>query len=361
MSGARGSAGDVGKVAMSTRPSEQVGAVRVTYEEVTCKSALNRVHAPSMPFRWSLNPTRSCAHGCPYCYARSYHDWLEIDPDTGFNTRILIKTNLPEVLRRELARPGWTRELVAIGTAVDPYQPVEGRYKITRRCLEALLEADTPVSITTKNTMVWRDVDLLVQLAQGPGCVVNVSITTLDPQLARKIEPGTSPPHRRLEVVARLVEAGVPAGVMLAPILPGITDRGDLLAAVVKGAYEHNALFLHTAILRLEGSTRDVYLRFLQREFPHLLPRYERLYALASVPGRELQERIDMLMRALLQRYPVGSFPGAERLRRLLPKAKAEERAASGRPEGGPPGDSPARSQGRKGPSDTFQLSLPFV
>lgn len=339
--------------------------MRVTYEEVTCRSALNRVNAPSMPFRWSLNPTRSCVHGCPYCYSRAYHDWLEIDPDRGFDSHILIKANMPEVLRRELARPGWKRELVAIGTAVDPYQPVEGRYKITRRCLEALLEADTPVSIVTKNTMVWRDVDLLARLAQGPGCVVNVSITTMDRHLARKIEPGTSPPERRLEVVGRLVKAGVPAGIMLAPILPGITDRGDLLAAVVQGAHEHNALFLHTGILRLEGSTRDVYLRFLQREFPHLVPRYERLYGNAITPGREVQERIDVLMQALRQRFPIGRFPGADQLRRLLPEEKAKNRRPSeNSPSRQTPDPSRARSRrpshGPAGGPEGGQLALPF-
>src|SRR5690606_29584972 len=196
--------------------------------EIQCKSLLNRVVSQRMPFRWSINPYRGCEHKCVYCYARRYHTFLDLDPGSDFENKIFVKVNAPEVLRQELARPGWPREKIAIGTAVDPYQPVEGKYKLTRRILEALLEADTPCSIVTKNAMIRRDLDLFTQLGRGPGCTVFVSVTTLDEALARRLEPGTPPPRRRLETVRELASHGVEAGVMIAPVLPGLTDGPSL-------------------------------------------------------------------------------------------------------------------------------------
>src|ERR671912_2455098 len=195
---------------------------RTTYIETECRTALNRVSG--MPFRWSLNPYRGCVHGCHYCYARATHSYLGLNADEDFATRIVVKANMPEVLRQELGRRSWTRERVAIGTATDAYQPCEGRYRLTRRCLEALRDAHTPVSIVTKSTLILRDLDLLTELAHGPGATVYFTITTLDLQLWRVIEPSTPPPRKRLEVLRRLSQAGIPTGVFLAPILPGITD-----------------------------------------------------------------------------------------------------------------------------------------
>src|SRR5918999_4599180 len=169
---------------------------RPEYREMPCKSALNRVSG--MPFRWSLNPYRGCVHGCHYCYARATHPYLGLNADEDFATKIIVKTNMPEVLRQELRKPSWRRERVAIGTATDAYQPCEGRYQLTRRCLEVLRDAHNPVSIVTKSTLILRDLDLLGELAQGPGATVYFTITTLDPDLWRQIEPGTPPPLVRL-------------------------------------------------------------------------------------------------------------------------------------------------------------------
>lgn len=290
-------------------------------EEITCKSALNRVQVSYLPFRWSLNPYRSCSHGCAYCYSRSYHEWLDMDPDEEFNTHILVKTNLPEVLRRELARPSWNRDLVAIGTAVDPYQPVEGKHKVTRRCLEILLEAGTPVTITTKNTMIWRDVDLLQQFARGPGVSVNFSITTLDPELVKKIEPDTSPPEKRLAVMERLVRAGVPAGVFLAPILPGLTDQRECLETIVRRAAERHATHLHANVLRLEGAAREVYWNLLRRHFPRVLPLYEKLYHRRIVPPLAYRRPLEAMVKAWVVRYGVGTSELARRAREGRPRA----------------------------------------
>ncbi len=249
---------------------------RAEYRETPCKSALNRVSG--MPFRWSLNPYRGCVHGCHYCYARATHPYLGLNADEDFATRIVVKANMPEVLRQELGRRSWTRERVAIGTATDAYQPCEGRYQLTRRCLEALRDHATPVSIVTKSTLILRDLDLLTELAHGPGATVFFTITTLDHQLWRLIEPGTPPPLKRLEVLRQLSQAGIPTGVFLAPILPGITDGVESVDAVAAAAKAHGAASFGSAVLRLAPLVKEHYLAFVSETFPDLLPRYERAY-----------------------------------------------------------------------------------
>jgi DNA repair photolyase len=236
-----------------------------------------------MPFRWSLNPYRGCVHGCHYCYARATHPYLGLNADDDFATKIIVKSNMPEVLRQELGRRSWTRERVAIGTATDAYQPCEGRYRLTRRCLQALRDADTPVSIVTKSTLVLRDLDLLCDLARGPGATVYFTITTLEDALWRRIEPGTPPPRKRLEVLRRLSESGVRCGVFLAPILPGITDSPESIEAVAAAAKTHGAASFGSAVLRLATQVKEHYLAFVSETFPDLLPRYERAYAGTSI------------------------------------------------------------------------------
>jgi DNA repair photolyase len=250
---------------------------RAEYRETPCKSALNRVSG--MPFRWSLNPYRGCVHGCHYCYARATHPYLGLNADEDFATKIVVKTNMPDVLRQELGRRAWPRERVAIGTATDAYQPCEGRYQLTRRCLEALRDFATPVSIVTKSTLILRDLDLLTELAQGPGATVYFTITTLDDARWRLIEPGTPPPLKRLEVLRRLTTEGVRCGVFLAPILPGITDSMASIEAVAAAAKAHGAASFGAAVLRLAPQVKEHYLAFVSETFPDLLPRYERAYA----------------------------------------------------------------------------------
>ena len=250
---------------------------RPEYHEIPCKSALNRVSG--MSFRWSLNPYRGCLHGCHYCYARATHPYLGLNADDDFETKIVVKTNMVEVLRQELSKPSWTRERVAIGTATDAYQPCEGRYRLTRRCLETLSDHDTPVTIVTKATLILRDLDLLAELAQGPGATVYFTITTLETELWRVIEPGTPPPLKRLQVMNRLSEAGVPCGVFLAPILPGITDSVESIEAVAATAKALGAASFGSAVLRLAPQVKEHYLAFVSETFPDLLPRYERAYA----------------------------------------------------------------------------------
>jgi DNA repair photolyase len=201
-----------------------------------------------------------------------------MNADEDFENKIVVKTNMAEVLRGELRKPSWTRERVAIGTATDAYQPCEGRYRLTRHCLEALRDADTPVSIVTKSTLILRDLELLTELSQGPGVTVYFTITTLDEELWRLIEPGTPPPLKRLRVLRQLSEAGIPTGVFLAPILPGITDAVESIDVVAAAAKAHGADFFGSAVLRLAPQVKEHYFSFIAKTFPKLLPRYERAY-----------------------------------------------------------------------------------
>ncbi len=270
--------------------------------EMECKSLLNRVETPYMSFGWSVNPYRGCAHACVYCYARRYHEYLDLGPGKDFEQQIFVKVNAVEVLRRELARKSWTRDSVAVGTAVDPYQPAEGRYRLTRGILEALADYHTPCSIVTKNSMILRDVDVLQRLARGPGVTVAFSVTTLNNALVKRIEPDTPPPLQRLRVMQHLVNAGIKAGVLLAPILPGLTDDTRSLSEVMRAARDHGAAFVSAAVLRLQGSVKDVYEDFLRQEVPWLAPLYEQLYP-AAYARQGYQDRIMRKVKQLKARY----------------------------------------------------------
>ncbi len=276
------------------------GISKTSHIELPCRTALNRVSG--MPFRWSLNPYRGCAHSCHYCYARATHPYLGFNADEDFETKIVVKTNMPEVLRQELGKRTWAGERVAIGTATDAYQPCEGLYRLTLRCLEALRDFDTPVSIVTKSTLILRDVDLLAELAQGPGATVYFTITTLDPDLWRLIEPGTPPPLKRLAVLWRLADAGIPCGVFLAPILPGITDSAESIAAVAAAAKAHGAASFGSAVLRLASDVKEHYFGFVAETFPDLLPRYERAYAGATIAS-DYQAAIERRLARVREHY----------------------------------------------------------
>lgn len=246
------------------------------YQEIRCRSALNRVEG--MPFRWTLNPYRGCTHGCHYCFARRYQAHVELGAGDDFATVILVKVNLVDVLRRELDRPSWTRELVAVGTATDPYQPIEGRYHLTRGALEALARASTPVGLVTKGPMVVRDIDLLQDVAARAGCTVYVSVPSVDEDAWRSLEPGTAHPLQRLRAVRTLADAGVRVGVLMAPVVPGITAHRPMLERTVHAIAESGAAFAGVNVLYLEGGTRAHFLDFLAREHPGLVETFGDLY-----------------------------------------------------------------------------------
>ncbi len=248
----------------------------VEYREEPCRAALNRV--TGMAFRWSLNPYMGCVHRCTFCYVRAFERRADRPSDDRYGRTIRVKTNVADVLRLELARPAWRRESVALGAATDPYQPAEGRYRLTRRCLEVLAEARNPLSVITRGPLIVRDVDVLQEAARRAEVAVNFSVPTLDEEVWRATEPGTAPPRQRLRALERLVGAGIRAGVGMAPILPGLSDRPEQLAAVVSAAREAGATHVWANLLYLKPGTREHFLESLARVWPQELERYESLY-----------------------------------------------------------------------------------
>jgi DNA repair photolyase len=301
----------------------QKRADQARYQEVTCRSALNAVKG--MPFNWTLNPYRGCTHGCHYCFARRYQTQFELGPDDEFSSLIFVKVNFPDVLRRELDKPSWQRELVAFGTATDPYQPIEGHYKLTRRSLEALLAARTPIGLITKGPMIVRDVDILAGLAKLNGCHVTMSVPTVDEDAWTALEPGTAHPLQRLRAVKRLREAGVNAGVLMAPVVPGFTTDRSRLEATIRAIAEHDAAFLGANVLHLKGGTRDHFMGFLQKEYPHLVRGYERLYT-GTYARKDYTEAVKSAIGILRERYDNGA---------RIPRARWE--SDTGADEGLPP------------------------
>jgi DNA repair photolyase len=263
---------------------------RVEYRETTCKSALNRVEG--MPFKWSLNPYRGCVHSCRYCYARATHRFFDLGVGEDFTSILFVKTNLAEVLASELGRRSWRREQVALGTATDPYQPIEGRYRLTRECLKTLARFRTPVSIVTKGTLVARDLDVLRELTDRAGATVCLSVPTVDEVIWRRTEPGTPPPAQRLRVLERLVAGGIRAGVLMAPLLPGLSARPEQIERTVRAAADHGACFVGTGVLHLGPDIRDYFLDFLEREYPDLIGRYRQMYGTKYAP-RQYQTTVE--------------------------------------------------------------------
>jgi DNA repair photolyase len=273
--------------------------VRPAYREEPCKSALNRVDG--MPFRWSLNPYMGCVHRCSFCYVRWFERRADRPADIRYGSSVRVKVNVAEILRCELARPSWRRELVAIGAATDPYQPAEGKYRLTRRCVEVLGDARTPFSLITRGPMIVRDVDMLTRAARRAAVDVSFSVATLDDDVWRRTEPGTAPPRQRLRALRRLVDAGIDAAVGIAPILPGISDGPGQLAAVVRAARDAGATNVWCNVLHLQPGTREHFLGELARHWPALLPRYEALYARTYLDrqlANEIRGRVSALRRA---------------------------------------------------------------
>jgi DNA repair photolyase len=264
-------------------------ALDTRFYEVRSRSALNRVPRSSrVPFEWTVNPYRGCTHACVYCFARPTHEYLDFNAGRDFENEIVVKVNVPEVLRKELARPSWPRAHIAMGTNTDPYQWVEGRYRLMRGIWEALRDAANPCSILTKSPLLLRDLDLMLEVAERTEISACLSVPTLDEKAWRASEPHTPHPRARLEAVAKLNAAGIPTGILIAPLIPGINDAPEQVERIVALAKEAGAVSIGGQTLFLAGSTRDVFFGWLRSYRPDLVPRYERLYARGSrVPTRE--------------------------------------------------------------------------
>ena len=270
--------------------------------EVESKTILNKVPGNSLPFNWTINAYRGCSHACEMCFARPTHTYLDMNAGKDFETKIVVKVNAPQLLRKELRAKRWTGESIAMGTATDPYQRAEGKYKLTRDIIQTLIEYRNPFSILTKGTLILRDIDLLVEAAKVTEVTTAFSIATLDEDVARKAEPGAPNPRKRMEAVAKLNAAGIPCGVLIAAVLPGISDGVEQLREVVTAAVDAGATHIHPILLHLRPGVREVYMEWLAETYPQLVPRYEDMYKgsyASKAHQTALSDKVHTIMRSL--------------------------------------------------------------
>jgi DNA repair photolyase len=299
----------------------------IEFIEAEAKTIVNHVPGRFLPFSWTINPYRGCSHACVYCFARTTHTYMEMNAGRDFESKIVVKVNAPEVLRAQLGSKRWKGEHIAMGTATDPYQRAEGRYRLMPRIISALTDYRNPFSILTKGTLILRDLELLVAAAAVTDVSTAFSIGTLDDDAWRRTEPGTPHPQKRMEAVAALNAAGIPCGVLIAPVLPGITDHPRQLRRVVEAAIDAGATHASPILLHLRPGVKEEFMPWLAAEYPDLLDRYERMYRrpYASPEDRKsLTDTVAGITRALGGLQPASPPPRWSR---------EERRAASESPE----------------------------
>jgi DNA repair photolyase len=290
------------------------GFAGMTFYEVRAKSIINRVPSSSrVPFEWTINPYRGCSHSCVYCFARNTHTYLDLDAGADFDRRVVVKVNAGELLRRELAAPKWRGQHIAMGTNVDCYQRAEGRYRLMREILAALRDFANPFSILTKGTLILRDLDLLRQAAAVTDVGLAVSIGFVDERLWRSVEPGTPSPRRRLQVVRQLSDAGFQVSVLMAPILPGLTDHDESIDATVAAVAAAGAAGVTPIVLHLRTGAREWYQQWLAANHPELAARYRELYPRGAYAPAGYQSEVTDRVRAAANRHGLGGRKGNHR------------------------------------------------
>ena len=288
----------------------------MTFYEVQARSIINRVpDASHVPFRWTINPYRGCQHACGYCFARNTHTYLDMDYGEDFDRKVVVKVNAPDRLRKELARASWKGEHIAMGTNVDPYQRAEGRYRLMRGILEALRDFANPFSILTKGTLILRDLDLLREAAQVTDVGTNVSVGSVDREAWKLIEPGTPSPLKRLDACRALNEAGIPCGVLMAPILPFLTDDDEHLEETIRAIAAAGATHVSPIALHLRPGAREWFLGWIGDHRPDLLPRYEELYRGRTYAPKAYQRNLAERVAKLARRHGIGRTSARNRRR----------------------------------------------
>jgi DNA repair photolyase len=275
----------------------------ITFHEVLARSALNSVPGSALPFNWTVNPYRGCTHACRYCFARPTHTYLELDTGQDFDRQIVVKTNVADVLRRELARPSWNREPVALGTNTDPYQRAEGRYRLMPGIITALASSGTPLSILTKGTLLRRDLSLLSAASADVPVGIGISLALGDEMLRRRLEPGVPSVRGRLDLIRAIRAAGLPCGVMVAPVLPWLTDSTDQLEALLAQLSEAGATGVTPLVLHLRPGVKEWFMQWLAHDHPTLVTRYESLYAHGSYASPSYRNAFTQKIRPLLHKY----------------------------------------------------------
>jgi DNA repair photolyase len=309
----------------------------IEFIEVEAKTVINHVPGGALPFSWTINPYRGCSHACVYCFARTTHTFMDMNAGRDFESKIVVKVNAPEVLRRQLASRRWKGEHIAMGTATDPYQRAEGRYRLMPRIIDALADYRNPFSILTKGTLILRDLDRLISASEVAEVSAALSIGTLDEDAWRRTEPGTPHPRKRIEAVAKINGAGIPCGVMIAPVLPGISDAPRMLRDVVAAAIDAGATHVSPILLHLRPGVKEEFMPWLECEYPDLVSRYRQMYrtSYASAADRKhLSGQVSSIARAL------GGVGGGDASRRF-------SRGSAHRGDGDPASD--GRGVARRG------------
>jgi DNA repair photolyase len=332
------------------RSFDTPGFQGMTFFEVHARSVINRVpEASRMPFRWTINPYRGCSHACRYCFARNTHTYLDLDAGHDFDSKIVVKVNAPELVRKELAARKWQGEHIAMGTNVDCYQRAEGRYQLMPGILRALRDARNPFSILTKGTLILRDLDLLVAAAEVTEVGLSVSAGCTDEDLWRTLESGTPSPRRRLGVCATLTEHGLPCGVLMGPVVPFLSDSPAQLEATVRQVAEAGATHVSPIVLHLRPGAREWFMAWLAEHHPALVPRYRGLYGGRAYAPKDYQRQISEQVRNLAERHGVGRGRHGRRAWRAPPAIL---------PGRNGPGGNAAGGNGPGGSAEPVQLSL---
>ena len=330
-----------------TRSFDTPGFRGMTFFEVHARSVINRVPDSSrVPFRWTINPYRGCSHSCVYCFARNTHTYLDLDAGHDFDSKIVVKVNAPELVRKELAARKWQGEHIAMGTNVDCYQRAEGRYQLMPGILRALRDARNPFSILTKGTLILRDLDLLVAAAEVTEVGLSVSAGCTDEDLWRTLESGTPSPRRRLGVCATLTEHGLPCGVLMGPVVPFLSDSPAQLEATVRQVAEAGATHVSPIVLHLRPGAREWFMAWLAEHHPALVPRYRGLYGGRAYAPKDYQRQISEQVRNLAERHGVGRGRRAWRAPPAVPPGRNG------------PGGNAAGGNAAGGNAEPVQLSL---
>ena len=353
----------------------------VTFHEVAAKSVLNKVpESSTMPFSWTINPYRGCSHACVYCFARKSHTYLDFDPGLDFDSQVVVKVNAVEVLRSEMAKPGWGRHHVALGTNTDPYQRAEGRYALMPGIISALADSGTPLSILTKGTLLGRDIPALKAASRQIPIGMGISLALTDEALGKVIEPGTPTPKARLALISKLREAGLPCGVMAMPILPWLTDSEEALDSLFGALAAAGATGVTAGAVYLRSGTRDWFMSWLGKNYPQLVPKYRGLFGSGSYAPKEYRQWLAHRVNAAKARhgfagtqaymhrtvldarveeaqYPEGSLPETVESGRWPVRAPRSRQDSGSRPTAGT-GQRPGRRPGNGAPGQTAEPML---
>ena len=309
-------------------------ALGTRFYEIRARSAINEVPKKSrMPFRYTINPYRGCSHACLYCFARPTHTYLDFNAREDFEREIVVKVNVPELVRAELGRPSWKGEHVALGTNTDPYQWVEGRYRLMEGIWEAMRDHANPCSVLTKSPLLLRDVGLLKEISERTEFAANLSIPTLDEKAWRATEPHTPHPRKRIEAVAELTRAGIKTGVLIAPLIPGVNDSPEQLAPLLEGVREAGADSIGGVGLHLRGEVREIWFDWLREHRPDLIPRYEELYERGAYMPTSERDRLSSL---------IGPRRGGGRLRASRNTGHAPPKDSASQGSGSKPAEQPS-------------------